>query len=210
MKSLAKLLFLADAFVVLLYVLYFTYGDWPGLFDLDGEQNIGAWWSGCKLMISAAAVLSVPLFSRTIQVQNALLYWAAAIGFAFLSADEILALHERITWWNKTNDLGLPMFRGTHGAWAIVYLGIFATFTLAFFRPILVFAKDDPKSATTLLSGFAALISGAVGVEVLGYYGLLGGMGSTPQVLVEETLELFGITLMTLGCVRHVRYGLTR
>ncbi|MEP3637123.1 MAG: hypothetical protein ABJN14_07685 [Paracoccaceae bacterium] len=197
-----------DLALVALYVVHVFLGSWPGLLSLDGEGNFGAWWGGAKLFLAAAAVAIVPLFAPERMAVGITLYLVLAIGLAFLSADEILMLHERITSWNKANGIGLPMFRGTNGAWVFVYLTLFAILFLALYRSIFIAAKADIKSAALVGAGFAVLISGGVIAEVLGYYGFLGGMSSPPQVLVEEGLELVGVSILLLGCIHHAGLSL--
>lgn len=129
-------------------------------------------------------------------------YVAVAAGFVFLSADEILSLHERLMGFNKTYELHIPMIRD-HGAWITVYTVAFMVFTLMFLRPILQIAAADPHSSATICGGLAVVVLGGVGAEVLGYLNVLA-LGTGPQVLIEETLELLGVSVVVLGCARHV------
>jgi hypothetical protein len=203
MKPLASLLIAVDLTIIALFFLHLGLGGWPTLFDIDGELNVGAWWGGAKLIVAAAAIASVPLFASERRAANISLYWVVAIGLAYLSADEILSLHERITSLNKSHEIGLPMFRGTNGAWVGVYAVLFVVLLLAFLRPVVTAARADPKSTALVAGGFTVWVSGAVVVEVMGYYGLLGGMGAPPQVIIEESLELFGVSLLLIGSVYH-------
>ena len=197
------ILFAVDLLIISLYGFHLALGGRPEMFNLNGEMNLGAWWGGGKFLLASAAVASIPVFFKDKRSDLRGLYWTVAIGFAWLSADEILALHERITKYNKTYELGLPMFRETNGAWIGVYAVIFVILVLIFLRPLLNSIKDDPKSARLVAAGFAVLVSGAVVAEVLGYFQLLGGMASPLQVFIEESLELFGVSTILLGCVSH-------
>ena len=197
------ILFSIDLFIIGLFGLHLALGGRPTMFDLDGELILGAWWGGGKFLLASAAVASMPLFFSEKRVVQPALYWTVAAGFAWLSADEILALHEKITKYNKLLEIGLPMFQGANGAWIGVYAVLFALLVLIFFRPLLTSARADPKSAKLIAAGFVILVSGAVVVEVMGYFQLLGGMGSPLQVFIEESLELFGASVVLLGCVGH-------
>jgi hypothetical protein len=203
LRRLAALLFAIDIFFVVLFLLSASLGYEIDVFHLNGEMNFAAWWSGGKLLVAAAAIASVPMFAAERRAVPLLFYWAAAIGLAYLSADEILMLHERITSWNKENELGLPMFRGENGAWIGVYLVLFLFLILLFFRRIIIATKADPKSATLFGGGIVLSILGAVFGEIAGYYDFLSGRDSPLQLAVEEGLELFGVSFLLLGCIRH-------
>lgn len=205
MRNLAILIFAADLAIAALFLAFIGMGGSPDMFDLDGEKNFGAWWGQGKLLMAAAAIAVVPLFAFDRRLTGVSLYWTLAIGLTFLSADEELGLHERITSLNNSHGGYLPMFNGNHGAWIGVYAVIFVILLVALTRPILTFIKSDPKSTALIAIGLAVFVTGAVIVEVMGYNGLLGGMGSPLQVGVEEMLEQFGVSLLLLGCVQHTR-----
>ena len=166
-------------------------------------MNFAAWWGGGKLLVAAAAVAFVPMFAAKHRAVPLLFYWAVAIGLAYLSADKVLMLHERITAWNKENELGLPMFRGENGAWIGVYLVLFLFLILLFFRRIIIATRADTKSATLFGSGIVLFILGAVVGEIAGYYDFLCGRDSPLQLAIEEGLELVGVSFLLLGCIRH-------
>ncbi|MEM8774726.1 MAG: hypothetical protein AAGF53_06805 [Pseudomonadota bacterium] len=208
-SQLARFLIAVDLFIVCMFVLHSAFDLSPGVFNLDGEQVLGAWWGGGKLLVAGACVALIPLFARDRLVTGVSIYWAFSIGLAFLSADEVLMLHERITSYNKEYGFGLPMFRGTNGAWVSVYVTLFVLLALIFHRSILAAMQADPKSFYTIAGGLAVFVSGAVGAEVMGYYGLLSGKGSPLQLIIEEGLELIGVSVVLLGCVRHAVSSLT-
>lgn len=200
---LALLVFLLDAGIILLYVATFPLGIHFSLFDLAGERNFGAWWGGGKYLLAGALLAWIPLFVPERAATRLIFYIAVAAGLVFLSADEILSLHERLTGFNKAQELGIPMIRG-HGAWMTVYAVVFVIFVLVFLRPILMIMAADPRSSATICGGLATVVLGGVGVEIAGYVDVLA-FGSGPQVFFEETLEQLGASLVVLGCAQHVR-----
>ena len=131
-------------------------------------------------------------------------YIAVAAGFVFLSADEILSLHERMTGFNKAYRVGIPMIRG-HGAWISVYAVTLVIFVLVFLRPILWIVAADPRTSAAICGGLAVVVLGGVGIEMMGYFDVLA-FGSGPQVLFEEALEQVGASMVVLGCAQHVRW----
>jgi tetratricopeptide (TPR) repeat protein len=90
---LAAALALETAFVV-------AHFRFPGsrLFDLDREYTIPAWFSALQLAavgVSALVAFEAERAART-RVPLRWLWLPLALGFLYLSADEVLALHERV------------------------------------------------------------------------------------------------------------------
>ena len=145
----------------------------------------------------------VPFVDARRCVASPLLYLALAAGFAFLSFDEIIGFHERITSFNRRHDFGLPMFKGTSGAWIFVYGALGLTLALLFARSTRELIGADPRSAGLFAAGFALLLSGGVLVEGMAYYNFPLPLASPVQVGGEEMLELLGASVMVAAVYRH-------
>jgi hypothetical protein len=99
-RALIACFFSADVFFVVAYLFLFLYGnpigsDQPGMFDMDGEANIPAWYSSTKLL---AVGLCLYVYGRLTLQKDRLAGWlilAAAALFAYLSLDEAAELHEK-------------------------------------------------------------------------------------------------------------------
>lgn len=117
----AAVLLFVDLAIVALFAGQIPFGVSYRLFDLDHEGNLGAWWSGGKYMIAGALLAIVLLTAPERTATHPVLYIAVSIGLIILSADEILALHERVTPVNRSLEFGLPTIRN-QGAWISLYV----------------------------------------------------------------------------------------
>lgn len=194
---------IGDLCAIALYAVFVSDVFKHPLLNLDGEQNVGAWWSGAKLLMIGQCFLIVPLVDARKCITTPLLYWAVGLGFFFLSLDEVVSVHERITAYVIKNDLSWPLFNDTNGAWIFLYGLICLVLLITFAGAIKQAAASDAVSVLMLAGGFLILLSGAVGVEVLSYYDLLFEGGSAIQIFAEEGLELLGVTVMVLAAYRH-------
>lgn len=127
-----------------------------------------------------------------------------AAGFVFLSADEVLELHESITKANKALDLGIPMFRDQNGAWVTVYAILAVILLLTIQKPLRRMIRSDPISAAMVAGGMVTVIVGAVGIEVGGYFDIGLLRKDWLQIAIEETIELAGVSLVVVGSMRHL------
>lgn len=175
-------------------------------FDLDAEMSVASWFSASQLLVIGLLALVAAPFSRRPRWPSPLFCTVVGLGFIFLSMDEAAMVHERITDVGRSH-AWVPRFDDRHGTWIFAYglvgLGLLA----AFRRDILTVLRHHRRVALLMGGGFAVLVAGAVGVEVMGYYGLIA---SPPlQVAMEEFLEMFGATLILLGAVEFLNRTVT-
>lgn len=191
----------ADFLVIAAYAPALWLGRVPQPLNLDGELNVGAWWTSGKLVLGAALVF---LAGRSIapegRVRSAF-YMTFSFGLLFLSLDEALGIHEQITAWTQRSDAALPLFAGRHGAWIAVYGAIAVVIAAIFLRDITEMLRADLPSSAMVGMGLGAVVAGGVMVEIMGYYALFPD--PLLQVAIEETLELFGWSLLLAGLYRH-------
>lgn len=192
----------ADIALAAIYAVAVLNGEVPKLFDLDGEGNIGAWWSGTKFFLAGALVFAVSLL-RLPEISKTLpFYRVVAFGFVFLSLDEICAIHERLTKFSVSNIPAMPLFRGDHGAWIFIYGAVGLGLLVALRKPILRVATGDRQATALIIAGMMLVVLGGVVVEIAGYYKMIGSYRI--QVLLEELLELVGTTLIANGAALHL------
>lgn len=197
-----RLLFVFLALLALGQVLgliasyFFGYDDTYGLvslFNLDAEHNVPSYFSTCLLLLNAVLFLAV---WRAARAGGRHTVWLLlALVFLFLSLDEDVALHERLSTPMRAlfNTYGLLYF-----AWVIPYLVLVALLA-AITLPVL--RRQDQEIRFGF--GLAAILylSGSVGFEMLsGWY-----IEGRPDVdftfgvlaLFEETLEMAGLIVLT-------------
>lgn len=202
-RGLIACFFGADVFFVAAYLFLFLYGnpigsDQPGMFDLDGEGNVPAWYSSMKLL---AVGLCLYLFGRLILQKDRLAGWlilAAAALFAYLSLDEGAVLHEKFG--NRLTLLATGGVGRTDtpfeitGLWMVFFgppLLLALVGGIVFLRrrlsiPYGVFAKA--------LAGAIIFVIAAAPGDILVNY--VTGDAHIIQTAVEELGEMVGVTLI--------------
>jgi hypothetical protein len=202
-RALIACFFSADVFFVVAYLFLFLYGnpigsDQPGMFDMNGEANIPAWYSSTKLL---AVGLCLYLFGRLTLQKDRLAGWlilAAAALFAYLSLDEAAELHEKFG--NRLTLLATGGVGRTDtpfeitGLWMVFFgppLLIALVGGIVFLRrrlsiPYAVFAKA--------LAGAIIFVIAAGPGDILVNY--VTGDAHIIQTAVEELGEMVGVTLI--------------
>ena len=101
---------ISRALVILLAILliadvWFQYLKFDGnrapwnfdeLFNVDEEQSLPTWFSAASMMFSAALLLAIAGRAKRERDSNAPYWYGLAIGFGFMSLDEIAGVHETI------------------------------------------------------------------------------------------------------------------
>jgi hypothetical protein len=171
-------------------------------FDLDEEANFPAWYASSKFLL--CAFMAGILLIRT-NYKDRLFFPLSAFVcvMVLLSMDEAAMVHERfaavlegVLLVDRTKT-ALP----ATGLW-VVMIGFPAAYIFylclkALRRSRHALSKVVPKMAI----GFAVLLSGAIGAEVLtNFSGNISGTFSA-QVLLEEFLELIGASILLSACI---------
>lgn len=186
----------------------------PGVhpfFDLDQECNIPTWFSSMQLF-SIGALLGFfgPKALGRVGIRRPLVYTAALI-FLFLSIDEAVQVHERL---NRAlqSVAWMPRVGGDRGLWIFLYVGAGITLLAPMLRPTLKIWHHAPGASALAAIGAGAVLFGAVGMELVADLFLRGvdERGSIQlrhdapylyalEVVIEETLEMAGATLILLA-----------
>ena len=156
-------------------------------FNLNREQNIGAWFS--TLMLAACALLLMTAGRRAMALRKprAFFWFVLSATFVALSIDEASSIHE---------SLMVPIHDALHSdgmfryAWvvpALVLVPLFAFVSVPFLFSL------PRRTALWFLASGAVYVAGALGFEML--EGLTDGEGVVfvTCYIVEETLEIAGI-----------------
>ena len=161
------------------------------MFSLGAETNVPAFYATFSLLFTALLLAAVGVASRG-DPKAGMRYWfGLAAVFLFLSMDEMLGFHERLS-------EPLRSELGTSGllyyAWVIPYgLGV-----LGLAAVYLRFLARLPRQTTVRFIGAGILfVSGAIGAEMVG--GVVSEQYGNANVAfvviqtIEEVLEMVGI-----------------
>lgn len=177
------------------------------LFNLNGEGNIVAWFSSLQLFVIAAACVAI---AGSRDYAGAPPRWylvAVAVLFVALSADEMGAIHERMSkaLWSVE---WAPRFRNNNGLWIPVYAVLGAGVVALLARPSIGLLRRYPRDAALCGAGLAMAVLGLAGLEIIGYQFLdeeAMPMLYRTEVAVEEMLEMAGMSLVLFGVLRFGR-----
>jgi len=149
------------------------------IFDLDEEESFGTWFSAVILLFASLLMIFVAHSLRS-QADNMYRWWLIlGLGFALMSIDEVVGLHEFINTLNEDSAWTVGAF------YLVLASGIF-------FMPFLWHYRWR-SSGLFLLAG-AIYVTGAVGIEH--YSGTdLNSLRYNMLTGLEEGLEMAGIIL---------------
>jgi hypothetical protein len=164
------------------------------MFDVDEEQNVPTWFSGAILWLAAGLLLAIADTRKRQGARNLLHWYGLAIGFTFLSFDEIAGLHETL------NSI-IVMTWAIPGAIAVAVVGLA-------YVPFLIGLRARTRWLFVIAG--AIYVSGAVGIELLTDRFYL--VKHTPDTLayslqtaVEEGMEMLGVVLFIHALLDYMR-----
>lgn len=188
--------------------LYFL-PDYPGrydiaqIFDVDSENNIPTMYSSLSLLICSILLAIIAYIKKAVNNPYTR-HWITLSGiFLYLSADEIMTLHERLIkpLRNNFNLGGIFYF-----AWVIPATILVVIFLLAFSKFIL----HLPSTIRNLfIIAGSAYVAGALGVEMIGgYYSELSGEEHIVYEIItaiEEGLEMVGVAIFIYALLSYLK-----
>lgn len=162
-------------------------------FSLGAENNFPTYFSTLALF-ACSALLAAIATGESRKGGNRPAYWFALSAiFLFLSMDEMMSIHERLSEPVKALVGETDVF---HYAWVLPYGVLVVIFVAAFSRFLILLPR---RTALLFVLAGALYVGGAVGFETLsGYhYSLSGSKGITYVALqtMEEILEISGTIL---------------
>ena len=163
------------------------------LLRLDDEATIPTWYSSMQLLLCSVLLFLEAWHAIAARSKQWMGWLVLAIGFMFMSVDEIATIHETIG--SKLKDAlhttGFFAF-----GWVLVALPVLVIVAVLLARFIV---RLPGASRALFLASGAVYVLGAVGLEMLGGPVFEAGGVNAPQyvaiVVLEETLEIVGVSL---------------
>jgi hypothetical protein len=179
---------------VTLQVFHYQVGEVHWLlkdaFDVDEEENIPTWFSAMLLAFSALLLFTIARCKRDEHGAGAGYWKALAIGFVWLSLDEVAGIHETFNTWADE-------FRGdSEFSWVYAGAAVFVMVAVLFVRFLLQLPRRTRfgMCAAGILYG-----CGALGIEIVSHFYLgshdMDNLSYNLQTAVEEGLEMAGVIL---------------
>lgn len=169
------------------------------MFHLGNEASVPAWLATI-LLFTAAALLAVIAAVKRLQNDRFRWHWMALSAiFVYLSVDEAAVLHEQITSMFNAHYTGTFLGYGGWVGYGIVTVSVVGLIFLPFLLSLPQWTR-----VLFVLAG-ALFIGGAIGVEILALPYEAGRPAEFRWALLvalEESMELFGITLFIVS-LRH-------
>jgi hypothetical protein len=179
------------------------------LFNLDKEGNLPSWYAGTQLFVVAIGYLVlgsrlIPSRARAAALRP--LWLLMGLGFTLLSADEVGAVHERMSYTLYRMKIFNFKFLDQ---WMVLYVGIAVVIAIAFSPWIYRFLRDWRVEVLIFIVGFGVLASGAFAAEVVQISRRWVGMRHLLEIGIEEWLEMFGVTILMLVPYRILSWVMT-
>lgn len=180
-----------------------TSWSWLELLDLNRESSLGTWVAGTLLTVLALVCLACGLQERRRGGRWERNWALLAVAFAYVSIDEVLAVHERVA---PPVREALDLDGALYFAWTLPALVLVAVFGLV----QLGFLTALPRTTRTRLLAAAGLfLTGAVGLELV-ESAVFTAAGNEFTLTfdglsaVEEVLELSAVVLALRALLLHV------
>lgn len=174
------------------------------MLDLDAEATFPAWYSAILLFIAGLLLCVIGWVQRHHRRPFAWHWLVMGIIFVVLSADECIAMHERIAWPIRR------IFKPTgflYFGWVIPGLVFVAVFVLGYVKFLI---HLPPRSRRLFIASGAVFVGGALFIEMAaGNVEYRAGTNETAMyvvlVTIEELMEIAGITLFVYALLDHIR-----
>ena len=207
----------------LLVILINALGLAPSFLNLDEEQNLTTWYSSVKLLGSALAAIWCMRLERPADLAGTrrMVWPAIALLFVGLSMDETATAHERLAAWFMSGAGGASLRTRLLGgdaskdafAWPVLFAPLIAGIVILLITALYRRMKQDRRSFILGLAGCTAFVT-AVVLEGPAVYDSppIDAWGDAEVarymlfVLVEESAEVLGATLMLASLVLHAGF----
>lgn len=170
------------------------------LFNLNLEANVPAWYSAFLMIVISGLSLFI---SKVNTLPEKKYFLGMSVLFLMMSVDEISSIHEIM---NNPVRNALSLSGAFYWAWIVPGL-IFLFMMIFVFRQFFMMINRRFRRLF-ILSGFI-YIMGAVGFEMLGDWLYSNKLGDSYfyifEVVVEESLEMFGLLLFIYALIEYIK-----
>lgn len=170
------------------------------LFNLNLEANVPAWYSAFLMIVISGLSLFI---SKVNTLPEKKYFLGMSVLFLMMSVDEISSIHEIM---NNPVRNALSLSGAFYWAWIVPGL-IFLFMMIFVFRQFFMMINRRFRRLF-ILSGFI-YIMGAVGFEMLGGWLYSNKLGDSYfyifEVVVEESLEMFGLLLFIYALIEYIK-----
>ena len=182
---------------VVLTVMHYRFVELPWLlrelFDVDEEESVPTWFSSSLLLLTAVVLFLIANLSRQSRDPHSAYWLGLALGFTFMSADEIAGFHETLNSVTETS-------------WAVPGLIV----ALLIGGLYLKFLSSLPATfAVRFMMAGAIFVGGAIGVELATepylYDDALDTLGYNLWTPVEEGMEMGGVILFLASLFDYIK-----
>lgn len=172
-------------------------------FDLNGENNIPAWYSTVTILLCSILLGTIAVVKTKEKNPYAPHWRMLSVLFLLLSLDEAASIHEWSTmpWRRAFYTTGLLYY-----AWVIpgsIFALMIGVLYLGFLRNL------PPDTRRLFVTAGVIYIGGVIGMEMVeGYYDTLYGtnnMSFALIVMIEEVLEMLGILVFLYALMSYLR-----
>lgn len=172
------------------------------MFDLGGEANLPATFSGALLLLSGLLLAATALHKRRAGAPFALLWSVLAAAFLYLSLDELASIHDNIS---------SPMAQVYKTSGALMY-GWVIPYGLAVGALLLVSVRFllhlPPRTRNLFVLSGILYVGAALGIELTQAYtnslALETGPFAFLSVTLEETLEMLGVVVFIHALLSYI------
>jgi len=207
----SRIFFTALSCELILVVLYwvdiatnYSFQLLHGLFDLDGEGNIPAWFSSCQLFAVAISYFSCVRRKGSEIRPSRVLFIVAGIAALYVSSDETAQIHERVHALIGARYIDwIPPFIVQNFFFVMVFAAILVSIGQMLAKDLLRLWVNHRRFVLLTLLGSAIGLTGGMVVETIGYH-----IPPTHPILyrlevtVEEFMEMFGGSVILLAALQ--------
>lgn len=194
-------LIIFEVLLTLVYVADFSLGS-PSrtireFFDMDSENSVPMWFSTTQLFLTGVLALFLSRRRDGKQAAFRSLFLFFGVAFVFLSVDETIQFHEKMSSVIQC----VPWIPG-FSRWIAAYILLGLAFALVLRRDLFRFWKSFPRPALIILLGMGVFLLGAAGLEVIAYMFLYENPTTLIyhlEVAFEELFEMLGATVILYG-----------
>jgi len=175
-----------------------------GLFDLDSEGNIPAWFSSSQLFAVAISYFSCARRKGNESRPSRVLFILAGIAALYVSSDETAQIHERVHAVIGARYIDwVPPFIVQNFFFVMVFLAVLVSIGQMLSKDFLVLWTHHRRIVLLTLFGSAIGLTGGMVVESIGYQiPPTNPILYRVEVTVEEFMEMFGASVILLAALQ--------